>query len=510
MTMGKQEKNQHEKYRDPHMLPYSFAKTNSILIGEDENGYTLCMGPDANREMITEVLRVFSSIDEIKNFTTKEYGELLSTVYANRSFQDDIDSSLDEKEEDLDSILEGVEKSADLLGDDDDAPVIRLLNSLLSESVRAGASDIHLEPFEDSIKARLRIDGVLTELASLSPKLAPYLVSRIKVMARLDIAEKRVPQDGRLSLTLGGKAFDVRVSTLPIRYGERVVMRLLDTDSAKIELAELGMGGTTLKRLKGRLSEPNGIILVTGPTGSGKTTTLYAALSYLNDQTRNIMTVEDPVEYALPGISQTQVNAKVGMTFASGLRSILRQDPDVVMVGEIRDMETAEMAVQASLTGHLVLSTVHTNSAVSAVTRLVDMGVERYLLASSINAILAQRLVRKLCSNCKTEIEATPAFLTQLNVDAQDATMACRPVGCVDCQNTGYRGRTALYELVTITDELRAMIQEGASEQAMAEVAFKGHSTLADNGRELILCGVTTVGRRRTNKEGGNCRRQFA
>lgn len=492
--MGKEENKSIYEYRDPHLLPYSFAKTNGILIGEDDNGYTLCMAPDANREMIPEVMRVFGSIEEVKNFTEQEYGNLLSVIYSNRNLQDDIDTSMEDKtDEDLDSILEGVEKSADLLGGDDDAPVIRLLNSLLSESVRSGASDIHLEPFEDKMTARLRIDGVLTELATLSPKLAPYLVSRIKVMARLDIAEKRIPQDGRLSLTLGGKAYDVRVSTLPIRYGERVVMRLLDTDSAKIELSELGLETKTLNRLKSALTEPNGIILVTGPTGSGKTTTLYAALTLLNDQSRNIMTVEDPVEYALPGISQTQVNPKVGMTFASGLRSILRQDPDVVMVGEIRDMETAEMAVQASLTGHLVLSTVHTNSAASAITRLVDMGVERYLLASSTQAILAQRLVRKLCSNCKTEVDLTPAFLKQMNVDKENAKMACRPVGCVDCGNTGYRGRTAIYELITVTEEIRRMIQEGASELEIANEAFKDFSTLSDNGRELILCGITTA-----------------
>lgn len=492
--MAKQEKNQNKNFRDPHFLPYSFAKANGILIGENDDGYTLCMSDNANREMLPEVLRVFGSIENIKSFPEQEYKEILSTIYSKRNLQDDIDTSLaDKQDDDLDSILEGFEKSEDLLSSDDDAPVIRLLNSLLSESVKSGASDIHLEPFEGCMKARLRIDGVLTELAELSPKLAPYLVSRIKVMARLDIAEKRLPQDGRLSLTLGGKAYDVRVSTLPIRYGERVVMRLLDTDSSKIKLSELGMDHKTLKRLQTSLSEPNGIILVTGPTGSGKTTTLYAALTHLNDQTRNIMTVEDPVEYALPGISQTQVNAKVGMTFASGLRSILRQDPDVVMVGEIRDMETAEMAVQASLTGHLVLSTVHTNSAVAAITRLVDMGIERYLLASSVNAILAQRLVRKLCNNCKTEIDPTPAFLNQMGVDEENAKMACRPVGCVDCKNTGYRGRTALYELVTVTDELRSMIQDGASEQLIHKQAFLDNTTLTDIGKELILCGTTTI-----------------
>ena len=372
--------------------------------------------------------------------------------------------------------MQSVEKAADLLDSDDDAPIIRLLNSLLSEAVRAGASDIHLEPFENKMLARLRIDGILTEIASLSAKLAPYLVSRVKVMARLDIAETRLPQDGRLSLTLGEKNYDVRVSTLPIRYGERVVMRLLDKDSVQYDLADLGMTSELRKVFESTLKEPNGIILVTGPTGSGKTTTLYAALEILNETERNIMTVEDPIEYALHGVSQTQVNNKIGMTFASGLRSILRQDPDIVMVGEIRDRETAEIAVQASLTGHIVLSTVHTNSASSAVTRLVDMGIENYLLASSLKLVLAQRLVRRLCSSCKT----------------QDESGEYHPVGCDQCQNNGYRGRVGIYEILSVDENIRSMLARGADEQEIEAYAFSKTQKLSDAGYALVQAGETT------------------
>ena len=359
--------------------------------------------------------------------------------------------------------------------------------------MRAGASDIHLEPFEDKVAVRLRIDGLLTEIAALSAKLAPYLVSRVKVMARLDIAEKRLPQDGRLSLTLGGKSYDVRVSTLPIRYGERVVMRLLDKDQAFLSLSDLGMAEKICKRFESALSEPNGILLVTGPTGAGKTTTLYAALGLLNDQSRNIMTVEDPIEYALKGVSQTQVNNKVGMTFSSGLRSILRQDPDVVMVGEIRDAETAEIAVQASLTGHLVLSTVHTNSAAAAITRLVDMGVEPFLLASSVKAVLAQRLVRQLCGSCKQPYQASKDTAAKLGLKSLQLKLY-RPTGCLDCQNTGYRGRVGIYELIMVNDDIRRMIQNGAGELDIeAKAIAEGLPVLADSGRELVLAGETTL-----------------
>ncbi|MGI9439226.1 MAG: GspE/PulE family protein, partial [Parvibaculales bacterium] len=382
--------------------------------------------------------------------------------------------------DDFDAIVQGVEHSADLLAGDDDAPIIRLLNSLLSEALRSGASDVHLEPFENNVIVRLRVDGILKEIASLSPKLAPYLVSRIKVMSRLDIAEKRLPQDGRLSLSLGGKTYDVRVSTLPIRYGERVVMRLLDKDNAFFGLEDLGMRAEMQSLFEAALREPNGIVLVTGPTGSGKTTTLYSALSLMNDISRNIMTVEDPVEYALHGISQTQVNPKIGMTFADGLRSILRQDPDTVMVGEIRDKETAEIAVQASLTGHVVLSTVHTNSAAAAVTRLMDMGIEPLLLSSSLRLVLAQRLVRRLCPDCKTP-------------DTTDTEASHKPVGCPSCQNIGYRGRIGIFELFCVDDAVRQMIADGATEQQIEAHAFADQPLLAESGRALVAAGETTM-----------------
>ena len=480
---------------DIPLLPYGFAKDHVLIAQAKDGVLTVHTGPDAHMRAVAEVRRVLGPIDHIQSLDRGAFDAMLSDIYASRALHGELDESLQEKTgdgEDLDSVLAGVEQSADLLAGDDDAPVIKLLNSLLSEAVRSDASDVHLEPFEDKVSVRLRIDGMLTELASLTPRLAPYLVSRIKVMARLDIAEKRVPQDGRLSLTLGGKAYDVRVSTLPIRYGERVVLRLLSSEDGRVSLDELGMDMATKSRFEQSITQPNGIILVTGPTGSGKTTTLYAALDLINDQTRNIMTVEDPVEYALPGISQTQVNTKVGMTFASGLRSILRQDPDVVMVGEIRDMETAEMAVQASLTGHLVLSTVHTNGALAAISRLTDMGVERFLLSSTVKAILAQRLVRRLCDHCKTPADMSPMMLEALGVDADGAAQVSQPTGCAHCNHTGYKGRTGIYELVQVDETLQRMIHNGASEQDLANHAFAQHPTLGAYGRALVLSGITT------------------
>ena len=474
------------------LLPYTFAREHGLSISDNDSHLCLHVSPAANLDMIPEIVRSFGQIDRITRLSDDDFENLLSGIYASQGIADDVDNDMGGGD-DLDAALQGVEQSADLLASDDDAPVIRLLNSLFSEAVRAGASDIHLEPFEEKIAVRLRVDGFLTEIASLSAKLAPYLVSRVKVMARLDIAEKRVPQDGRLSLSLGGKSLDVRVSTLPIRYGERVVMRLLDKENAEISLGGLGMTAETLKRFERALSEPNGILLVTGPTGSGKTTTLYAALGLLNNQSRNIMTVEDPIEYAVPGISQTQVNTKVGMTFASGLRSILRQDPDIVMVGEIRDMETAEISVQASLTGHLVLSTVHTNSSAAALTRLIDMGVETFLLASSVKGIIAQRLIRRLCSDCHEPFEPGEDIRSLLNLKKSDKTQLYRPVGCESCQNTGYRGRIGIYEFLAVDDMVRKLIQAGASEQDIEAHCFKNVPMLSDSGRALVMSGLTTT-----------------
>lgn len=459
------------------LLAYSFARRHGAVIAPKGDGHALFLSSQGDKRVIAEVARRWPEIAEIETIEPSRFDSLLSDVYAQRGFDQSAEADGSEQiEGDLNSAVQNVEQAADLLDSDDDAPIIRLLNSLLSEAVRAGASDIHLEPFENKLVARLRVDGILTEIASLSAKLAPYLVSRVKVMARLDIAETRLPQDGRLSLTLGDKNYDVRVSTLPIRYGERVVMRLLDKDNAQFDLAELGMDDEARRIFETALHEPNGIILVTGPTGSGKTTTLYAALDILNESARNIMTVEDPIEYALHGVSQTQVNAKIGMSFASGLRSILRQDPDIVMVGEIRDRETAEIAVQASLTGHVVLSTVHTNSAAAAVTRLIDMGIETYLLASSLKLVLAQRLVRRLCPSCKT----------------QNSDGTYEAVGCADCQNNGYRGRIGIYEILTIDDTIRAMLANGAAEHEIEAHGFANARKLADTGYALVQAGETT------------------
>ncbi len=475
-----------------HLLRYTFARDYGLAIVDvDGDVARVAMRDDAMVTMLPEVRRAAGKRLNIEKIGKSAFDTLLSELHA----VDAIDSGIGDEmpAESLDQALEGMPAAADLLASEDDAPVIRLINSLIAEALKNSASDVHLEPFENRLSVRLRVDGLLTEVASLAPRMAPYIVSRVKVMARLDIAEKRIPQDGRLSLKLGNREFDVRVSTLPTRHGERVVLRLLDASQAHLSLEDLGMRTDSHQKLLSLLSEPNGIILVTGPTGSGKTTTLYAGLGLLNDQSRNIMTVEDPVEYALDGVSQTQVNPKVGMTFASGLRAILRQDPDVVMVGEIRDMETAEMAIQASLTGHLVLSTVHTNSAVAAVTRLRDMGVEPFLLASTVKGILAQRLVRKLCDECKTPAGNTAELRDRFDVADDEKATFFSPVGCTECGGKGYRGRIGIYELALIDSDLRRMIQDGASEQDMEAAAFGGYNTLASNGRALVLCGVTTI-----------------
>lgn len=358
--------------------------------------------------------------------------------------------------------------------------------------MREQASDVHLETFEHSLSVRMRVDGQLREMLRPRRELATLLVSRIKVMARLDIAEKRIPQDGRMALRLAGHEVDVRVSTLPSSHGERVVLRLLDKQAGRLDLQRLGMPDDTLAELRQLLARPHGILLVTGPTGSGKTTSLYAALSSLNDQTRNILTVEDPIEYHLSGVGQMPVNPKVDMTFARGLRAILRQDPDVVMVGEIRDRETAEIAVQASLTGHLVLSTLHTNSAVGAVTRLVDMGVDAYLLASSLVGILAQRLLRTLCPNCKVAYRADAAVCERLGLDVMTSPQLFSAVGCEQCQH-GYRGRIGIYELISVTPAVSALIHQGAGEQALTEEVRKVSRSLFQDGRQRVLDGVTSL-----------------
>jgi general secretion pathway protein E len=394
---------------------------------------------------------------------------------------------------DLFQVAQALPETEDLLESEDDAPIIRLINALLTEAVKENASDIHIEPFENRLVVRFRVDGVLREVLQPQRVLAPLLVSRIKVMAKLDIAEKRLPQDGRISLRVAGRAVDVRVSTLPSGHGERVVLRLLDKQAGRLDLNHLGMSVKDQQTMDSVIRKPHGIILVTGPTGSGKTTTLYAALERLNNKRRNIMTVEDPIEYYLDGIGQTQVNTKVEMSFARGLRAILRQDPDVVMVGEIRDLETAEIAVQASLTGHLVFSTLHTNSAVGAVTRLRDMGVEPFLLSSSLVAVLAQRLVRVLCDHCKEAYTASASDCELLGVDPADPPTLYRAVGCSECNQLGYRGRTGIYELIEIDDEMRTRIHDGDGEQQLETHARKHSSSMRHDGWRRVLAGQTTL-----------------
>lgn len=470
-------------------LAYGFAKQHGVVLLDLDEVATVGLREGADPLVLAEVRRVVARPVQVRRLARTEFDHRLSEIYAgeglNASGADDLDLSGG-----LEGLVEEMPAAADLLDTQDDAPIIRLINGLVAEAVRLGASDVHIEPFESALTVRLRIDGVLREVLSLSPRLAPLIVSRIKVMARLDIAEKRIPQDGRISLALGGRSLDVRVSTLPARAGERVVVRILDQDRAGFRLAELGMSGDILEVFETALREPNGVILVTGPTGSGKTTTLYAGLSVLNDATRNILTVEDPVEYAVAGIGQTQVNAKVGMTFAAGLRAILRQDPDVVMVGEIRDVETAQIAVQAALTGHLVLSTVHTNDAAGAVTRLRDMGIEPFLLASTLRLIVAQRLVRRLCPACR---RAEPA-------DEVAARLICvpvgqdlfRPVGCSACSHTGYAGRLGIYEAIRVDERIRALIGAGADEDAIAAAGL-GQGGLLSAARAAVAQGHTTV-----------------
>ncbi len=464
-------------------LPYAFARQHGVIL-RDEGAVVLRAGADPL--MLLEVRRWLGRPFDVEIVEANVFDRLLGDRY----MTDGEAAAVAMGAEEIDALASGIPSAEDLLDTADDAPAIRLINGIIAEAVRQGVSDIHVEPYESGLVVRMRIDGLLRETLKMPPHVAPVVVSRIKVMARLDIAERRVPQDGRIALTLGGKLLDVRVSTLPSRAGERVVLRILDKDNAGIGLEMLGMAAETDRLLRGAFAEPNGIVLVTGPTGSGKTTTLYAGLRLLNDGSRNILTVEDPVEYAVDGVGQTQVNPKVGLTFAAGLRAILRQDPDVVMVGEIRDRETAEIAVQASLTGHLVLSTVHTNDAVGAITRMRDMKVEPFLLASTLRAVVAQRLVRRLCPECRRAESATAPVAALLGVP--EGTTVYEPGGCPACSGTGYKGRVGVFEAIRVDDTLRRLINEGGDEVAISKHAFAKVPTLAGAARQLVLDGVTT------------------
>jgi general secretion pathway protein E len=478
----------------PPRLPYAFVKRHGVLPLEFSDGHIkIVYRPDTHSHSLTELRRVLGLPLHFNPVSMETFDSLMQDFYEGDSdgaarMMEDLGDEMD-----LNQIALQLPEPEDLLESADDAPIIRLINALLTEAIKENASDIHIESFENRLQVRFRVDGVLRQTLQPPRTLGPLLVSRVKVMAHLDIAEKRLPQDGRISLRVAGRPVDVRVSTLPTGHGERVVLRLLDKREGRLDLQQLGMEANAGGLLETLIARPHGILLVTGPTGSGKTTTLYGALSRLNDQQRNIMTVEDPIEYYLDGISQTQVNSKVKMSFARGLRAILRQDPDVVMVGEIRDLETAEIAVQASLTGHLVLSTLHTNSAVGAITRLRDMGVEPFLLSSSLIGVLAQRLVRRLCAHCKKPYTATPANCQVLGVDAGQPPTLYAPNGCDACNRSGYRGRSGLFELVLVDGALQTMIHEGNSEQSLEEHARTLTPSLRDDGRRRVLAGDTTL-----------------
>ena len=477
----------------PQALPYAFAKRHGVLIGQIEDDQVqLLHRSDFSPGILPEVSRVTGRRLTLSPASDEQFDALLAQTYERGSDQAIAMMEGVGDELDLDQLAETLEPE-DLLEAEDDAPIIRLINAMLTEAIKINASDIHIEPFESRMRVRFRVDGMLREILQPPGNIAPLVISRIKVMAKLDIAEKRLPQDGRISLRVAGRAVDVRVSTLPSGYGERVVMRLLDKQAGRLTLDKLGMASDVQAQFNTLLHKPDGIILVTGPTGSGKTTTLYAGLARLNVKSRNILTVEDPIEYYIDGIGQTQVNAKVGMTFARGLRSILRQDPDVVMIGEIRDLETATIAVQASLTGHLVLSTLHTNSAIGAITRLRDMGVEPFLLASSLIGVLAQRLVRKLCPACKQAHTASPSECEWLNLTDCEAPTIYSASSCGQCNHLGYVGRTGVYEFVPVDDRLQDMIHDGEGEHAMEEYARTLSPSLRQDGRRLILDGVTSL-----------------
>ncbi|MDB5811146.1 MAG: gspE [Betaproteobacteria bacterium] len=475
-------------------VPYAFAKANGIaVIAIDRDSAQVAVRADAKPQAIAEVRRSLGIPLKARAYAVAEFDELISTLY-NGASSNAAALAVDLAQDlDLSRLLQEIPRIEDLLENEDDAPVIRLINALFAQALRDGASDIHVEPFETRSVVRLRIDGTLRDLLEPARALHAAIVSRIKIMAQLDIAEKRLPQDGRITLRIAGKPIDVRVSTIPTGHGERVVLRLLDKQAGRLDLTRLGMDDVALARMDRLIREPHGIVLVTGPTGSGKTTTLYAALSRLDAAALNIMTVEDPIEYDLDGISQTQINTRIEMSFARALRTILRQDPDVIMIGEIRDLETAQIAVQASLTGHLVFATLHTNDAVSAVTRLVDMGVEPFLLASSLIGVGAQRLVRKLCVECRQPFVPDPAQLRTLGFTSPVAS-AWQAHACSACNQSGYRGRTGIYELLTVDDELRKLIHDRASEQTLrAHVAKNGVRSLREDGLRWVAQGATSL-----------------
>ena len=478
------------------LVSIQYLKKQKIVPLETPQGFVVALNDPANFQAVDDLCRLLGRTDRPVVLATQEaiQGAInlaydLSRSTAKEFFQEMHDESTD-------SLISEIEETGDLLDETSDAPIIKLVNLLLSGATKDRASDIHIEPYQATVKVRYRIDGILYDILSLPRKIHSPLVSRVKIMAKLNIAEKRLPQDGRIEIKVADRSVDIRVSTIPTAFGERVVLRLLDKTSSILMLSDLGMDGRKVAIFNRLIKSPYGIILVTGPTGSGKTTTLYAALSTINSPEVNIITIEDPIEYQIDGIGQIQVNPKIDLTFAQGLRSIVRQDPDVILVGEIRDRETAEIAIQSSLTGHLVFSTLHTNDAASAVTRLIDMGIEPFLVTSSVIAIMAQRLVRVLCPKCKEPYTPDDESLANLGVDKRrlEEHPVYRKMGCAACMNTGYRGRTAIFEILILDDPIKRLILKTSDSNQINDEAIKrGMTNLLHDGAQKVLDGITTI-----------------
>ncbi len=475
-------------------IPLSFCQKFKVVLANMPNDLVLQYVEQPNYKVLSEVQRITTIDYKTKQISQQEFDEQISAIYEDSSdiaqiALDDID-----EEESLETIAESLHNTQDLLSSNDDAPIARLINLIISQAVRQSASDIHIEVYEKRMRIRFRIDGVLREILQPDDALSSRIIARIKVMAKMDIAEKQLPQDGRISTKMGNKNIDIRVSSISSSRSEKIVLRLLEKQLSKLNLVNLGMPDNILKQFNESIHKSQGILLVTGPTGSGKTTTLYAALNKLNSFETNIMTVEDPIEYHIDGINQTMVNNKLNITFSKSLRSILRQDPDIIMIGEIRDKETAEIAIQSSLTGHLVFSTLHTNTAVGAISRLRDMGVEEFLLASSLSGVLAQRLLRVLCKHCKepqniSKLEWESYFYTPYD---ENITIY-KEKGCGKCGNSGYTGRTGVYEFVIMDNTLKEMIHNKASDTKMSEYSASKYQTIQNSSTKLILQGITSI-----------------
>jgi general secretion pathway protein E len=478
-------------------LPINFAKRCQLLpVAHDGDAVVVATADPANLGALDDMRLLLRKPIRVLVAPGTVIIDAINRVYdlASGSASELMDG-LDEER--LDLMATDLEEPRDLLESDDEAPIIRLVNSLLFQAAKDRASDIHIEPFERDLTVRFRIDGILYDILSPPKRFQPIIISRVKIMAGLNIAEKRLPQDGRIRIRLAGKDIDIRVSIVPTAFGERVVMRLLDKSTTVLHLEELGLLGPKHEMVSRLIKLSHGIILVTGPTGSGKTTTLYAALSKINTTDKNIITIEDPIEYQLHGIGQIQVNPRIELTFASGLRSILRQDPDVIMVGEIRDLETAEIAIQAALTGHLVFSTLHTNDSFGAMTRLLDMGIEPFLVSSSVIAVMAQRLVRRVCSACREPYQPSREELEELGIAPQrliGRTIYKPGPGCNQCKRTGYRGRTGIHELLVVDDEIRGLVMKNADAATIRRAATaRGMNTLREDGADKVLDGITTI-----------------